>query len=119
MSAGHSPRTGAGRAPDVFERGGWVAMREYGDDEAVDFAVVGAGAGGATLACKLAEAGFSVVVLEAGPFWRPLEDFASDEEAPSSSCTGRTSACPAAPMRWPSAATTRAGAWADRPSTSA
>lgn len=75
------PRTGQGRAPDVFERGGWMPMREYGDDEAVDFAIVGAGAGGATLACKLAEAGFSVVVLEAGPFWRPLEDFASDEEA--------------------------------------
>jgi choline dehydrogenase-like flavoprotein len=75
------PRTGQGRAPDVFERGGWMPMREYRDDEAVDFAIVGAGAGGATLACKLAEAGFSVVVLEAGPFWRPLEDFASDEEA--------------------------------------
>jgi choline dehydrogenase-like flavoprotein len=75
------PRTGQGRAPDVFERGGWMPMREYRDDEAVDFAIVGAGAGGATLASKLAEAGFSVVVLEAGPFWRPLEDFASDEEA--------------------------------------
>jgi choline dehydrogenase-like flavoprotein len=74
-------RTGGGRAPDVFRRGGWVPMREYGTDEAVDFCIVGAGAGGATLACKLAEAGFSVVVLEAGPFWRPLEDFASDEEA--------------------------------------
>ena len=81
MTANHTPRTGAGRAPDVFARGGWVAMREYGDDGIVDFAIVGAGAGGATLACKLAEAGFSVVVLEAGPFWRPLEDFASDEEA--------------------------------------
>lgn len=76
-----APRTGGGRAPDVFARGGWVTMREYADDDAVDFAIVGAGAGGATLACKLAEAGFSVVVLEAGPFWRPLEDFASDEEA--------------------------------------
>jgi choline dehydrogenase-like flavoprotein len=75
------PRTGDGRAPDVFQRGGWMPMREYPDEEAVDFAIVGAGAGGATLACKLAEAGFSVVVLEAGPFWRPLEDFASDEEA--------------------------------------
>jgi choline dehydrogenase-like flavoprotein len=75
------PRTGGGRAPDVFRRGGWVPMREYADDEAVDFCIVGAGAGGATLACKLAEAGFSVVVLEAGPFWRPLEDFASDEES--------------------------------------
>jgi choline dehydrogenase-like flavoprotein len=76
-----SPRTGAGRAPDVFARGGWVPMREYPENEAVDFAIVGAGAGGATLACKLAEAGFSVVVLEAGPFWRPLDDFASDEAA--------------------------------------
>jgi choline dehydrogenase-like flavoprotein len=76
-----SPRTGAGRAPDVFERGGWVPMREYPESEAVDFAIVGAGAGGATLACKLAEAGFTVVVLEAGPFWRPLDDFASDEAA--------------------------------------
>ncbi|ALK96592.1 choline dehydrogenase [Massilia sp. WF1] len=75
------PRTGGGRAPDVFARGGWVPMREYPDSDEVDFAIVGAGAGGATLACKLAEAGFSVVVLEAGPFWRPLEDFASDEEA--------------------------------------
>jgi choline dehydrogenase-like flavoprotein len=54
-------------------------MREYGDDDPVDFAIVGAGAGGATLGCKLAEAGFSVVLFDAGPFWRPLDDFASDE----------------------------------------
>ena len=81
MSGRHAPRAGAGRAPDVFARGGWVPMREFGDDDTVDFVIVGSGAGGATLACKLAESGFSVVVLEAGPFWRPLEDFASDEEA--------------------------------------
>jgi choline dehydrogenase-like flavoprotein len=68
-----------GRAPDVFSPGGWVPMRGYPENEAVDFLIVGAGAGGATLACKLAEAGFSVVVLDAGPFWRPLDDFASDE----------------------------------------
>jgi len=54
-------------------------MREYPEDEAVDFAIVGTGAGGGTLACKLAEYGFSVVALDAGPYWRPLEDFASDE----------------------------------------
>jgi choline dehydrogenase-like flavoprotein len=54
-------------------------MREYSDDEEVDFAIVGTGAGGGTLACKLAEYGFSVVALDAGPYWRPLEDFASDE----------------------------------------
>jgi len=75
------PRACDGRAPDIFERGGWVKMKCYRDEEAVDFAIVGAGAGGATLACKLAEAGFSVVVFDAGPFWRPLEDFASDEMA--------------------------------------
>jgi choline dehydrogenase-like flavoprotein len=68
-----------GRAPDVFRVGGWVPMREYREDEEVDFAIVGTGAGGGTLACKLAEAGFSVVALDAGAYWRPLEDFASDE----------------------------------------
>jgi choline dehydrogenase-like flavoprotein len=55
-------------------------MREHPEAEPVDFAIVGTGAGGATLACSLAEAGFSVVAFDAGPFWRPLEDFASDEE---------------------------------------
>jgi len=74
-----SPRACGGRAPDVFRRGGWVPMREHCDDEEVDFAIVGTGAGGGTLAAKLAEAGFSVVAFDAGPFWRPLEDFASDE----------------------------------------
>ena len=54
-------------------------MRERALDEAVDFAIVGTGAGGGTLACRLAELGFSVVALDAGPFFRPLEDFASDE----------------------------------------
>ena len=73
------PRATHGRAPDVFERGGWVPMRDYRDDEVVDFAIVGTGAGGGTLAAKLAEARFSVVAFDAGPFWRPLEDFASDE----------------------------------------
>jgi choline dehydrogenase-like flavoprotein len=76
---GRSLRATQGRAPDVFARGGWVPMRQFADDEEVDFAIVGTGAGGATLAAKLAEAGFSVVALDAGPFWRPLEDFASDE----------------------------------------
>src|SRR5579863_4815990 len=75
----HEPRALRGRAPDVFRVGGWVPMREYREDEAVDFVIVGTGAGGGTLACKLAEAGFSVVALDAGPYWRPLEDFASDE----------------------------------------
>lgn len=74
-----APRAIGGRAPDVFRPGGWVPMRQHRDDDAVDFAIVGTGAGGGTLACRLAEAGFSVVAFDAGPYWRPLEDFASDE----------------------------------------
>ena len=54
-------------------------MREHADGDTVDFVVVGTGAGGGTLACKLAEFGFSVVAMDAGPYFRPLEDFASDE----------------------------------------
>ena len=79
MSDESLPRAINGRAPDVFTPGGWVSMREYAKDEPVDFAIVGTGAGGGTLACKLAEYGFSVVGFDAGPYWRPLEDFASDE----------------------------------------
>ena len=48
-----------GSAPDVFHPGGWMPMRQYSDDDVVDFAIVGTGAGGGTLACKLAEYGFS------------------------------------------------------------
>lgn len=73
------PRAADGRAPDVFRLGGWVPMACHNDEDEVDFAIVGTGAGGGTLACRLAEAGFSVVAFDAGPFWRPLEDFASDE----------------------------------------
>lgn len=76
----HTPRGRAGRAPDVFSQAGWVPMQEYPLDEPVDFAIVGTGAGGGTLAAKLAEAGFSVVAFDAGAWWRPLEEFASDEE---------------------------------------
>lgn len=74
-----TPRAKDGRAPDVFRPGAWVPMRQYRDDDAVDFAIVGTGAGGGTLACKLAEYGFSIVAFDAGPYFRPLEDFASDE----------------------------------------
>ncbi|PPK44500.1 choline dehydrogenase-like flavoprotein [Trinickia symbiotica] len=75
----HTPRGKNGRAPDVFSIGGWVPMREYPVDEPVDFAIIGTGAGGGTLACRLAEQGFSVVAFDAGAWWRPLEEFASDE----------------------------------------
>jgi choline dehydrogenase-like flavoprotein len=54
-------------------------MAHYDDSYPVDLAVVGAGAGGATLAQRLARRGWKVVVLEAGPFWDPDEDWVSDE----------------------------------------
>jgi len=54
-------------------------MRRYGDDEDVDLVVVGAGAGGSVLAQRLARAGWRIVILEAGPFWHPDEDWVSDE----------------------------------------
>ena len=72
-------RATGGRAPNVFRPGEWVPMREYPDAEEVDFAVVGTGAGGGPVIAGLAEQGFSVVGFDAGPYFRPLEDFASDE----------------------------------------
>ena len=69
------PRGKDGRAPDVFRVGGWVPMREYSDDEPVDFAIVGTGAGGGTLACRLAELGFSVVALRCRPVVAPARGF--------------------------------------------
>ncbi|WP_102227106.1 GMC family oxidoreductase [Acidimangrovimonas sediminis] len=73
------PRAVNGCAPDVFSRDGTVPMREFPESEEVDFVIVGAGCGGSVLAAKLAEAGMSVVLFDAGPFFRPLSDFASDE----------------------------------------
>src|SRR5690606_17737534 len=52
--------------------------RKYGG-EVVDACIVGAGAAGGVLAHRLARAGLDVVVIEAGPFWDPETDFASDE----------------------------------------
>ncbi|MBU7005707.1 GMC family oxidoreductase [Phosphitispora fastidiosa] len=54
--------------------------RKYGSSE-VDICIVGAGAAGSVLACELSRAGLEVVVVEAGPFWNPQTDFASDELA--------------------------------------
>jgi choline dehydrogenase-like flavoprotein len=65
-------------APGIH--GECVPMRDLSRDE-VDFCVVGAGAGGGVIGAKLAEAGFSVVILDAGPHWNPVKDFVSDEMA--------------------------------------
>jgi choline dehydrogenase-like flavoprotein len=76
----HTPRGRNGRAPNPLRVGGWMPMRQYSETDPVDFAIVGTGAGGGTLACRLAEHGFSVVAFDAGAWWRPLEEFASDEQ---------------------------------------
>ncbi len=70
--------SGDGLAPDLD--GGPVPMRLHHSEEFVDAVVVGSGAGGAPLAARLAQAGLSVVVLEAGRHWAPARDFATDEE---------------------------------------
>ncbi|WP_232022091.1 GMC family oxidoreductase [Mycobacterium basiliense] len=54
-------------------------MRRYRPQDEVDVVIVGAGAGGATLGQRLARAGWSVVILDAGPFWDPDTDWVSDE----------------------------------------
>jgi choline dehydrogenase-like flavoprotein len=66
---------------DVHRRDlpGEDTMRRYADTDEVDLCIVGAGAGGSVLAQRLARRGWRVVVLEAGPFWHPDEDWVSDE----------------------------------------
>ena len=54
-----APRAANGRAPDVFKRGGWVAMRQYSEDEAVDFVIIGTGAGGGPLLAGLAAVSYT------------------------------------------------------------
>jgi choline dehydrogenase-like flavoprotein len=54
-------------------------MAHYASDEEVDLVIVGAGAGGITLAQRLARRGWRIVILESGPFWDPDRDWVSDE----------------------------------------
>ncbi len=55
-----------------------LEKRKYGHEE-VDVCIVGVGAAGGVLAYELSKAGLKVVGIEAGPFWNPQTDFASDE----------------------------------------
>jgi choline dehydrogenase-like flavoprotein len=66
---------------DVHRRDlpGEDTMRRYDDHDEVDLLIVGAGAGGSVLAQRLARRGWQIVILEAGPFWHPDEDWVSDE----------------------------------------
>ncbi len=58
---------------------GEETMRRYHDSEEIDLVIVGAGAGGSVLAQRLARSGWRIVIIEAGPFWHPDEDWVSDE----------------------------------------
>ncbi|WP_051814120.1 GMC family oxidoreductase [Kitasatospora sp. MBT63] len=62
-----------------FDRTQVENMRRFDDNDEVDLVIVGCGAGGATLAQRMAHAGWSVVCLEAGPFWDPDTEWVSDE----------------------------------------
>lgn len=55
-----------------------MSARKFRDSERVDFVIVGSGAAGGTIACELARAGLSVVVLEQGPRLWPA-NFEHDE----------------------------------------
>src|SRR5689334_21541583 len=55
-------------APGI--NGDRVPMRDLSREE-VDVCIVGAGASGCVVGARLAEAGFSVVILDAGPHWDP------------------------------------------------
>ncbi len=59
-----------------------IPMRRHDLGRTVDAVVIGTGAGGSPLLARLAQAGLSVVALEAGSFLNP-EEFASDERAQS------------------------------------
>ena len=56
-------------------------MRRFSEGDKVDAVVIGTGAGGAPVLARLAQAGLSVVALEAGRYWDPGRDFATDERA--------------------------------------
>ena len=56
-----------------------LAHKTYATTDEVDVVVIGTGAGGAPVMAELAEAGLSVVAIEAGRWWDPANDFAADE----------------------------------------
>jgi choline dehydrogenase-like flavoprotein len=66
---------------DVHRRDlpGQDTMARYEESDEVDLCIVGAGAGGSVLAQRLARRGWRIVIIEAGPFWHPDEDWVSDE----------------------------------------
>ncbi|MDX2194515.1 MAG: GMC family oxidoreductase [Gemmatimonadales bacterium] len=68
--------------PDRTPKPAWAAPTgaTFRTRDQVDFVVIGAGSAGGIVARELARAGFSVVVLEQGPYFR-ADDFGHDEIA--------------------------------------
>jgi choline dehydrogenase-like flavoprotein len=56
-----------------------LPVSRFGENEEVDYVIVGVGAGGGIMLQRLARAGFRVLGLEAGPFWDTERDWVSDE----------------------------------------
>jgi choline dehydrogenase-like flavoprotein len=54
-------------------------MNRFGNNEEVDYLIVGVGSAGGVLLQRLARAGFKVVGMEAGRFWDTERDWVSDE----------------------------------------
>jgi choline dehydrogenase-like flavoprotein len=58
-----------------------TGMRTYAETEEVDAVVIGTGAGGAPILARLAQAGLSVVALEAGRNWEPTDHTPDEVDA--------------------------------------
>jgi choline dehydrogenase-like flavoprotein len=54
-------------------------MKRHASGDEVDFVIVGVGSAGGVLLQRLSRAGFSVIGMEAGPFWDTERDWVSDE----------------------------------------
>ncbi len=60
-----------------------TGMRHHAETDEVDAVVIGTGAGGAPILARLAQAGLSVVALEAGPNWEPADHTPDEIDAAS------------------------------------
>ncbi len=55
-------------------------MQKYSGTDIVDAVIIGTGAGGSLILSRLSKAGLKWVALEAGPFFNPSTEFATDEK---------------------------------------
>jgi len=72
-TAASSRSSAANPSPRAFSSAFSVSQTSAAKDDEADYVIVGSGAGGGTVAARLAESGFSVILLEAGGDPRDLE----------------------------------------------